>query len=124
VPAGGVAPSQPSDTAGNGCGQGRTRRPPDSFAWVRDAARWNAANPASTRLEGRIKPEAAPGALPVAACGYSNPWRAWTDEPEISRVDDGFPNWVDSTRSTGNAVVPQIPEMIGRAILAQHELAA
>jgi hypothetical protein len=68
-------------------------------------------------LEGRPQSEAAREALAVAACGYSNPWRQWTDEPEISGVDDGFPHWVDSTRATGNAVVPQIPELIGRALI-------
>jgi DNA (cytosine-5)-methyltransferase 1 len=31
--------------------------------------------------------------------------------------DDGLPGWVDGMRGFGNAVVPQIPELIGRAIL-------
>lgn len=117
VSSGRAAASKPSDPESDGCRQGRAGRPPDSFAGVRDATRWNAANPASAGLEGRVEPEAARRSLAVASCGYSNPWRAWTDEPEISRVDDGFPNWVDSTRATGNAVVPQIPELIGRAII-------
>ena len=30
---------------------------------------------------------------------------------------DGIPNWVERVGACGNAVVPQIPEMIGRAIL-------
>ncbi|WP_422028127.1 DNA cytosine methyltransferase [Roseovarius sp.] len=30
---------------------------------------------------------------------------------------DGIPDWVDRVGACGNAVVPQIPEMIGRAIL-------
>jgi DNA (cytosine-5)-methyltransferase 1 len=124
VSSGGAAPEEPADAEGIGCGQGRTRRPPDSFAGVRDAARWNASNPASQGLEGGGQPEAPREILAVPACGYSNPWRAWTDEPEISRVDDGFPNWVDSTRATGNAVVPQIPELIGRAILEAERAAA
>jgi len=38
-------------------------------------------------------------------------------------VDDGIPNRVDRTASLGNAVVPQIPEMIGRAILASEAAA-
>lgn len=37
--------------------------------------------------------------------------------PRICRVDDGLPNRMDRTSSLGNAVVPQIPEMIGYAIL-------
>ena len=30
---------------------------------------------------------------------------------------DGVPNWVDRVGACGNAIVPQIPELIGRAIL-------
>lgn len=33
------------------------------------------------------------------------------------RTDDGFSNWVDRIATLGNAVVPQIPELIGQAIL-------
>jgi DNA (cytosine-5)-methyltransferase 1 len=112
---------QSANTESIRCGQGRTRRPPDSFAWVRDAAREHAAHAAGARLEGWQKSEAAWEALAEPAGGYSNPWRPWTDEPEISGMDDGFPNWVDSTRATGNAVVPQIPELIGHAILKATE---
>jgi DNA (cytosine-5)-methyltransferase 1 len=32
--------------------------------------------------------------------------------------DDGIPAWMERTKALGNAVVPQIPEIIGRAILA------
>jgi DNA (cytosine-5)-methyltransferase 1 len=31
--------------------------------------------------------------------------------------DDGIPHWVDRMRGLGNAVVPKIPELIGKAIL-------
>jgi DNA (cytosine-5)-methyltransferase 1 len=34
-----------------------------------------------------------------------------------SRSDNGFPDWVDRVGQCGNAVVPQIPELIGYAIL-------
>lgn len=40
-------------------------------------------------------------------------------EPLICRNDDGFSQRVDRLRAIGNAVVPQIPEIIGRAILTQ-----
>jgi len=38
-------------------------------------------------------------------------------DPLLCRVDDGIPDRVGRTAACGNAVVPQIPEMIGRAIL-------
>jgi DNA (cytosine-5)-methyltransferase 1 len=36
----------------------------------------------------------------------------------LARRFNGVPDQVDRVKSTGNAVVPQIPEMIGRAIMA------
>lgn len=43
----------------------------------------------------------------------------WLVEPDVGRVADGVPHRVDRLRALGNAVVPQIPELIGRAIMAQ-----
>ena len=45
-------------------------------------------------------------------------------EPLFRGSRDGVPNWVDRVGACGNAVVPQIPELIGRAILAAQEAAA
>jgi len=45
------------------------------------------------------------------------PRAAWIPEPAICRVANGVPNRVDRLKGLGNAVVPQIPELIGRAIL-------
>ena len=41
----------------------------------------------------------------------------WQSEPDVGRVANGIPSRVDRLRSLGNAVVPQIPELIGRAII-------
>lgn len=41
----------------------------------------------------------------------------WAPEPDVVRVANGVSNVVDRRSSLGNAVVPQIPELIGRAIL-------
>jgi DNA (cytosine-5)-methyltransferase 1 len=43
-----------------------------------------------------------------------NSWPA----PLLRRMDDGVPHRVDRVGACGNAVVPQIPEIIGRAIMA------
>jgi DNA (cytosine-5)-methyltransferase 1 len=45
----------------------------------------------------------------------------WSVEPDVGRVAHGVPARVDRLRALGNAVVPQIPELIGRAIM-QAEL--
>ncbi len=45
----------------------------------------------------------------------------WLPEPDVGRVAHGVPGRVDRLKGLGNAVVPQIPEMIGRAILKSYE---
>ena len=42
----------------------------------------------------------------------------WDAEPNVGRVANGVPKRVDRLKQLGNAVVPQIPELIGRAIMA------
>lgn len=44
--------------------------------------------------------------------------QAWRSEPRLGRVAYGLPDQMDRLQSLGNAVVPQIPELIGNAILA------
>ena len=56
-----------------------------------------------------------------------SPWRRWkrtpelaqhwSIEPQLGRLAHGIPSRVDRLRCLGNAVVPQIVELIGRAIL-------
>lgn len=41
----------------------------------------------------------------------------WFTQPAVRRVADGIPARVDRLRALGNAVVPQIPQIIGRAIM-------
>lgn len=41
----------------------------------------------------------------------------WPTEPPVCGANDGVPNRVDRLRALGNAVVPHIPEILGRAIL-------
>ena len=51
-------------------------------------------------------------------CGDSQ----WAVEPSVGRVVDGFPGRVDRLKQLGNAVVPQIVEVIGNAILEAEKL--
>ena len=41
----------------------------------------------------------------------------WEAEPNVGRVANGVPRRVDRLKALGNAVVPQIPELIGNAIM-------
>jgi DNA (cytosine-5)-methyltransferase 1 len=42
----------------------------------------------------------------------------WLVEPNVGRVAHGIPNRVDRLRCLGNAIIPQIAEMIARRIMA------
>ena len=48
----------------------------------------------------------------------SDPRQKWSDRPLLGRGVHGIPGRVGRVRACGNAVIPQIPEMIGRAIMA------
>ena len=54
------------------------------------------------------------GRVSVAHSGW------WTTEPDVGRVANGVPARVDRLRGLGNAVVPQVAEFIGNAIV-EHE---
>lgn len=72
---------------------------------------------ADTNGAGLEKREGEPGddgAQQPAAFGACQ----WPTEPGVCRVAHGIPNRVDRLRGLGNAVVPQVVEMIGRCILA------
>jgi DNA (cytosine-5)-methyltransferase 1 len=45
----------------------------------------------------------------------------WESEPDVGRVAHGIPARVDRLRGLGNAIVPQIAELLGYAILAHAE---
>jgi DNA (cytosine-5)-methyltransferase 1 len=107
-----------------GCGQGRMWRPPDSFARVRDEARRNAADPYGARLafrEGISRDAWEELSAAERDALWNGEQQIWPDEPALSGVDDEIPDWLDRTKSTGNAIIPQIPELIGLAILSAHK---
>lgn len=62
----------------------------------------------------------------LAACskGAGYPLSLWPPEPDVGRMVDGLPNQLDRLKGLGNAVVPDIPEILGRAILDRERRTA
>lgn len=58
------------------------------------------------------------GERPPGSCSDGVGW--WAVEPQLGRVANGIPNRSHRLRALGNAVVPQVVELIGRAILASQ----
>ena len=52
--------------------------------------------------------------------GSQSPGWSWATEPDLGRVANGVPARSHRLKALGNAVVPQIPELIGRAIMEQE----
>ena len=50
-------------------------------------------------------------------------WQWWETEPDVGRVAHGVPFRVDRLRGLGNAVVPQVAEVIGRLVMAHAKTA-
>ena len=44
----------------------------------------------------------------------------WQTEPNVGRVADGIPSRVDRLKGLGNAVVPQVAELVGRLVVEHH----
>ncbi|QRY69156.1 DNA cytosine methyltransferase [Ensifer sp. PDNC004] len=93
-----------------------------------EASREDVADAKRRRLQGRdVECAWSATIIPAAFCGHrrgSEFGQAWRTEPNMGRVAYGVPHGMDRLKGLGNAVVPQIPEMIGRAILEAERSAA
>jgi len=81
------------------------------------------ANPECFGQSGQRRAERQVNSAPCQNWKANNPINAirWPVEPPVCRTNDGVSNGMDRIAALGNTVVPQIPEMIGRAILeAEH----
>ncbi|WP_018184674.1 DNA cytosine methyltransferase [Kaistia granuli] len=94
---------------------------------------WIVAYPAGERMEGLFesvragaagqrRPSSAPDLLDIAHSAFGGDDRF--PQPLLRGVDDRPANWVDRLHGCGNAVIPAIPELIGRAYLDAERLAA
>jgi DNA (cytosine-5)-methyltransferase 1 len=56
-----------------------------------------------------------------SGCSYSRAYEHWLLEPDVGRVAHGVSNRVDRLRGLGNAVVPQVAEIVGRLVMKAAE---
>lgn len=81
---------------------------------------WIVAYPEGERVEGigtnrlEVARQLVEQGLPL--CNRDSEWQV---EPDLRRATDGSAHWMDRLRVLGNSLVPQIPEMIGRAIMME-----
>ena len=61
-----------------------------------------------------------PAKRSAGLCNGTASAERWATEPDVGRVAHGVPNRVDRLKALGNAVVPQVAEQIGRAIIQSH----
>lgn len=119
---GGAGAAASTDAARVGCGSRGPWRPPDTFAWIRNATRRHIADADAdgTGLAQRevVDADAQPQQPALERATHVDVWQSrWPCEPALLGVDDGIPHRMDRTKALGNTLVPQIPELIGRAIL-------
>ena len=97
----------------NGGGNYRKNEPEDKGKFRGTGGANDVADADSERQQEQRRTKPTRAADEGAECG-----RRWQPEPSVGRVAHGVPRRVDRLKGLGNAVVPQIPEMIGRAIMA------
>ena len=67
--------------------------------------------------DSRRQPTQVPAERRQSAVKIVERYTWWEIEPAVGRVVDGLSGRLDRLKQLGNAVVPQIPELIGRAIM-------
>ena len=71
----------------------------------------------SKRLERHRGLEQCAGKQSIAKSGTEFRTEYWSTEPDVGRVANGIPKRVDRLKGIGNAVVPQIPYIIGKRLM-------
>jgi DNA (cytosine-5)-methyltransferase 1 len=116
-------------------GRGNEQRGSGSDGWKgcvrssRESSKDDLADPIIRRLErytrdveGRGERQEQNGSVTEEGlCSRTDTEGWWETEPNVGRVADGIPNRVDRLKQLGNAIVPQIAELIGRSILAKEQ---
>lgn len=107
----------PTTLAARRCNARRSER--DCGPGCEEVARQSSGDAADANFAGfqeQRQPEPVSTKHATAECGS---W--WKVEPDVGRVAHGIPSRVDRLRCLGNAVVPQVVEIIGKAIIEFDE---
>lgn len=111
----------PSELFGYGCDTNGENGKPQTQQFRSSGSSNNMADPESERIQrlgtGREqKPRTHGKPLLSVRPSETGRYAEWEIEPNVGRVVDGVPNRAHRIKALGNAVVPQIPELIGSAI--------
>ena len=97
-------------------GETQPGHPESGSKTVADANGERLQESAQTRIESlREQEDSIEGSL--IGGDTSEAWRNWPAEPDVGRVAHGISGRVDRLKSLGNAVVPQVVEVLGKAIM-------
>ena len=99
---------------GTGGQQGRREQPQNGSDTMADAVRVGRQGPGEPIHAGRSTEEKDRQAAGPVNGGIENQWPI---EPAVGRVANGIPRRVDRLRGLGNAVVPQVAEVVGRRVM-------
>lgn len=94
--------------------EGGRKQPPDGSDIMADAVRVGRQGPGEPIHAGRSAEEKDRQAAGPINGGIGNQWEP---EPAVGRVANGIPRRVDRLRGLGNAVVPQVAEVVGRRVM-------
>jgi DNA (cytosine-5)-methyltransferase 1 len=113
------------DAGGASGHEGQNARGPEADDHVADGdgeggRAWDVAA-ADGAVGDTVSPSSDPHPPPSGSrCAAGEPgW--WDVEPDVGRVADGVPSRVDRLRALGNAVVPQVAQLIGERIMGMHD---
>jgi DNA (cytosine-5)-methyltransferase 1 len=115
-------PESLANSSGERRGEARELRRDESSEWFGGSGA-DVADARSARLQGPGHERGASSDTRTrqSLFGGNGDGRLWEPEPDVGRVANGVPARAHRIKALGNAVVPQIPEIIGRAIVAWEQ---
>ena len=110
-------PEQLPNTNGVGCIHGKSKEQPTergitSFGNIKSGGAYEKAISNADSERGRSRNSKRKDAANARQLRGSKKFRGWRTEPGLGRVAHGIPNRVDRLKGLGNAIVPQVAQLI------------